>query len=106
MVLAVLLLILNRLEVVASNDEKQQSQQQQQQQLLLAYYSGVGGATVGPGGLNGLSLAFFSPGPMGQGTCDFASNSTPCVRPAAGAGSQLGLAWIIETISTTHTAMS
>ena len=63
-----------------------------QEQLLLAYYSGVGEATVGTGGLNALSLAFFSPSPMVNGKCDFATNATPCIRPAAGAGSQLGLA--------------
>ena len=79
---------------------------EQQQQLLLAYYSGVGEATVGTGGLNALSLAFFSPSPMFKGTCNFATNTTPCIRPASGAGSQLGLAWIIETIGATRAALS
>jgi len=67
-------------------------------QLILAYYSGIGIDTVGSGGLNALSLAFFSPSAM-LSSCNFNDAMTPCLRPAAGAGPSLGLAWTLSTIN-------
>jgi len=75
-------------------------------QLLLAYYSGVGGDTVGSGGLNAMSLAFFAPAPMASGSCDFTNPQTPCLRPAAGAGPSLGLAWALSTINSSIPLLS
>lgn len=54
---------------------------------------------MGQGGINALSFAFFSPGPMGESSsCNFTDLSTSCLRPAAGAGSELGLKWALESI--------
>jgi len=75
-------------------------------QLLLAYYSGVGMDSVGPGGVNALSLAFFAPAAMTGSSCDFSDLQTSCVRPAAGAGPSLGLSWALSTINLTSGGLS
>ena len=67
-------------------------------QLLLAYYTGVGEGTIAGSGLNALSLAFFSPGPMAGAACNFSDPATPCVQPATGAGPQLSYGWIVDTL--------
>eukprot|EP01124_Arcella_intermedia_P036691 TRINITY_DN9665_c0_g1_i1.p1 TRINITY_DN9665_c0_g1~~TRINITY_DN9665_c0_g1_i1.p1 ORF type:complete len:317 (-),score=45.04 TRINITY_DN9665_c0_g1_i1:572-1522(-) len=70
-------------------------------QLILAYYSGIGIDTIGSGGLNALSMAFFAPGPMATSpSCDFTNPQTPCLQPAAGAGPSLGQRWAVQTINT------
>jgi hypothetical protein len=75
-------------------------------QLLLAYYSGVGLDTVGSGGVNSLSLAFFSPGAMLTSGCNFNDAMTPCVKPASGAGPSLGLGWALSTINSSASMLS
>jgi len=75
-------------------------------QILLAYYSGVGADTVGSGGINGISMAFFSPSAMAGQSCNFNDPQTPCLRPATGAGGSLGLAWALNTINDTRTLLS
>jgi hypothetical protein len=69
-------------------------------QLILAYYSGVGIETVGSGGVNALSLAFFFFGAMLSSSCNFNDPNTFCVKPAVGAGPFLGLSWALFTINT------
>jgi len=75
-------------------------------QPILAYYSGIGLDTVGSGGLNSLSLAFFSPAAMAGSSCDFTNPQTPCLRPAAGAGPSLGLSWALGTINGSYTELA
>lgn len=73
-------------------------------QLLMAYYSGVGGDTVGSGGLNALALAFFSPSALASAP----SCSPPafdCLQPAAGSGEKT-LTWVSTTINTTLGGLS
>jgi len=71
-------------------------------QLILAYYSGVSLDTVGSGGLNAISMAFFAPLPMSNSNCDFSNQQTPCLAPAAGAGPSIGLRWALQTINTSY----
>eukprot|EP00042_Codosiga_hollandica_P044254 m.432075 g.432075 ORF g.432075 m.432075 type:complete len:306 (-) comp56746_c0_seq5:4260-5177(-) len=71
-------------------------------QVLSAYYSGVGLSSLTQSvGLNTLALAFFNPGPMAQHPCTF-TPTTPCVVPASGAGPDLSLAWIHETVNSSY----
>lgn len=73
-------------------------------QLLMAYYSGVGGDTVGQGGLNALALAFFSPGALAAQPCvppDFA-----CLQPASGSGGSKTLSWVTSTINLTQAGLA
>mmetsp|Transcript_27891 Transcript_27891/g.72179 ORF Transcript_27891/g.72179 Transcript_27891/m.72179 type:complete len:317 (+) Transcript_27891:53-1003(+) len=69
-------------------------------QPIVAYYSGISLDTVKAGGVNALSLAFFSPMAMSDPSCDFTDPDTPCVKPASGAGGQLGFKWAINVMTT------
>jgi len=68
-------------------------------QVLLAYYSGIGADSFGSGGINGISMAFFAPGPLAGSSCNFNDQNSACVKPAAGAGPSLGLSWAYATIN-------
>jgi len=76
-------------------------------QLLLAYYSGIGADTLGSGGVNAISLAFFDPTPLGSsGSCDFTNPNTPCIQPASGSGSGKTLGWALNIFNQTTKALS
>lgn len=75
-------------------------------QLLNAYYSGVGADTLGAGGLNSISLAFFNPAPLASPACDFADPATPCCAPATGSGGSLNLAWALAQMNASLPALS
>ena len=69
-------------------------------QLILAYFSGpaLDTAAKGAAGINALSLAFFSPAAM-LSPCSFnATSASACLKPASGAGGQLGMPWVLATI--------
>lgn len=67
-------------------------------QLLLAYYSGVAPDTMRSGGINSISLAFFSPLAMAGTNCNFGDLNTPCVKAASSGGSSVGYQWIKTSI--------
>jgi len=76
-------------------------------QLLMAYYSGVGADTLGSGGVNAISLAFFDPTPLGTtGSCDFSNPNTPCIQPASGSGGSKNLGWALNIFNQTTSALS
>eukprot|EP01120_Amphizonella_sp_Union-15-10_P015036 TRINITY_DN7584_c0_g3_i1.p1 TRINITY_DN7584_c0_g3~~TRINITY_DN7584_c0_g3_i1.p1 ORF type:complete len:328 (+),score=51.68 TRINITY_DN7584_c0_g3_i1:38-985(+) len=75
-------------------------------QLLMTYYTGLGADTLGPSGINALSLAFFDPTPLGTGTCDFTDLNTRCLVPATGSGSGKNLQWALNIFNQTVSALS
>eukprot|EP01111_Echinosteliopsis_oligospora_P002394 TRINITY_DN1353_c0_g1_i2.p1 TRINITY_DN1353_c0_g1~~TRINITY_DN1353_c0_g1_i2.p1 ORF type:complete len:337 (+),score=96.32 TRINITY_DN1353_c0_g1_i2:47-1012(+) len=75
-------------------------------QLLMAYYSGIGEETLGSGGVNAISIAFFDPTPLGSGSCDFTDPNTPCIQPASGSGSAKTLGWALSIFNQSTGALS
>lgn len=64
-------------------------------------------AAEGAANINALSLAFFSPSAMLDDSCSFADlSNAPCVKAAAGAGSSVGMQWILDTITATAAGLS
>ncbi len=67
---------------------------------------GVGADTVGSGGVNALSLAFFDPTPLGAtSSCDFTNPTTPCIQPATGSGSGKNLGWALNIFNQVKTSI-
>lgn len=68
--------------------------------MFILWLIGVGADTLGSGGVNAISLAFFNPAPLGSTTgCDFTNPNTPCIQPAAGSGDGKTLGWALNIFS-------